>query len=927
VHNKTLFEKNAKVLIEIVQMWQDSRLTTHEQNQFLGDMFEYFLDNGIKQSEGQFFTPMPICRFILMSLPLEHLIQHSEYAPKVIDYACGAGHFLNEYAAQIKPLLTDDKHFALNDCYAEIVGIEKEDRLAKVAKVSAFMYGQDAIKIIDADALATHEKLKADSFNVLVANPPFAVEGFLETLEEDRENYTLLNTVSDVINNRNIQCFFIERAKQLLAPNGIAAIIVPSSVLSNSDATHIGSREILLQYFDIVAIVELGSGTFGKTGTNTVILFLRRKYKQPTEAEHYKNRVDDWFNGLTADAEQAVYQDDYIIKKYCEHIAIDFDSYQSLLTGEPNDELLATELFVDYHHDFYKSVEVKNLTTRHEKQLSLLAKNLAADIEKQQKDNEVKLTVKEIQEKVKTLLPKERIKLIAAQTAELNAKFLAYLQAIEKDKLFYFVLAYHNPQKVLVVKSPSDGKEQKAFLGYEWSAAKGNEGIKLTTDNQNNHLTPLYDVTNRDNPEKINALIARNFLGNELDLNLRGLEDLAGLVTTTRLIDMLDFSRKDFNKAISLTVKTNIVIESKWNVDKLENLMTIVRGASPRPIDKFLTNDENGINWIKIGDVKEGDKYITQTEEKITPEGAEKSRLVKEGDFILSNSMSAGRPYILKITGCIHDGWLLLSQFSEILNTEYFYYLLSYYDGVRQQLSDNALGGTVKNLNIERVKTIKIPLPPTDIQQQIVTECEAIDKVVQDAIQTIEKSKNTIEVKFIDADSKSIKTLKLTNADIFEISIGKRVVAKEIEQTATGIPVYSANVFEPFGYIDKDLLENFDKPSVIWGIDGDWMVNFIDKHNPFYPTDHCGVLRVNENEVNPRYLVWVLNKAGQEIRFSRHFRASIDRIKGLSIKLPAIDIQNTLVSEIEILETEIAKAQLIINEAASKKQAVLKRYL
>ena len=93
VHNKQLFEKNAKVLIEVVKMWQDSRLKTNEQNQFLGDMFEYFLDNGIKQSEGQFFTPMPICRFILMSLPLEQLIKQYEDAPKVIDYACGSGHF------------------------------------------------------------------------------------------------------------------------------------------------------------------------------------------------------------------------------------------------------------------------------------------------------------------------------------------------------------------------------------------------------------------------------------------------------------------------------------------------------------------------------------------------------------------------------------------------------------------------------------------------------------------------------------------------------------------------------------------------------------------------------------------------------------------------------------------------------------------
>ncbi len=118
VHNKNLFDKNAKVLIEIVQMWQESRLKTDAQNQFLGDMFEYFLDNSIKQSEGQFFTPMPICRFILMALPLPELIKQTEYAPKMIDYACGAGHFLNEYAAQIKPFALENNQQPLKTFYA-----------------------------------------------------------------------------------------------------------------------------------------------------------------------------------------------------------------------------------------------------------------------------------------------------------------------------------------------------------------------------------------------------------------------------------------------------------------------------------------------------------------------------------------------------------------------------------------------------------------------------------------------------------------------------------------------------------------------------------------------------------------------------------------------------------------------------------------
>ena len=104
-------------------------------------------------------------------------------------------------------------------------------------------------------------------------------------------------------------------------------------------------------------------------------------------------------------------------------------------------------------------------------------------------------------------------------------------------------------------------------------------------------------------------------------------------------------------------------------------MATIVRGASPRPIKNFVTDDANGVNWIKIGDVKPGSKYITETVEKITPDGAKKSRFVKEGDFILSNSMSFGRPYIMKIQGCIHDGWLSISHFDNYFISDFLYLL------------------------------------------------------------------------------------------------------------------------------------------------------------------------------------------------------------------------------------------------------------
>ena len=263
VHNERLFNQNTKVLVEIVQMWQGLRLKTKEQNQFLGDMFEYFLDNSIKQSEGQFFTPMPITKFIVASLPLEDKIKKSSEPLTAIDFACGAGHFLTEYAHQIKPLVAKHKETDINHYYENIIGIEKEDRLAKIAKVSAFMYGQDPIKILEEDALSEVAEIKSTHFDVLVANPPFAVKGFLLNLNDPQKlSYELIKTTDLNSDTNNIQCFFIERAKQLMAADGIVGIIVPSSILSNSDATHIATREILLKYGSLhFPVNSLGNST------------------------------------------------------------------------------------------------------------------------------------------------------------------------------------------------------------------------------------------------------------------------------------------------------------------------------------------------------------------------------------------------------------------------------------------------------------------------------------------------------------------------------------------------------------------------------------------------------------------------------------------------------------------------------------------
>ena len=186
-----------------------------------------------------------------------------------------------------------------------------------------------------------------------------------------------------------------------------------------------------------------------------------------------------------------------------------------------------------------------------------------------------------------------------------------------------------------------------------------------------------------------------------------------------------------------------------WETKKMGEVLSIERGGSPRPIEKYMTNSPDGINWIKISDATASDKYIYETKEKITKDGLHKTRVVNEGDFILSNSMSFGRPYIMKTTGCIHDGWLVLKQNGKkIFETEFLYYLLSS-PFVFQQFNSKAAGSTVRNLNISLVSSVDVPIPPLQEQQRIVAILDeafiAIAKAKANTEQNLKNAKELFE--------------------------------------------------------------------------------------------------------------------------------------------------------------------------------------
>ena len=185
-----------------------------------------------------------------------------------------------------------------------------------------------------------------------------------------------------------------------------------------------------------------------------------------------------------------------------------------------------------------------------------------------------------------------------------------------------------------------------------------------------------------------------------------------------------------------------------WEYRKIGELCFVERGGSPRPIDQFITEDENGINWIKIGDTTES-MYITETAQKIKPEGMKKSRYVESGDFLLSNSMSFGRPYILKIDGCIHDGWLVLRDKDETFDKRFLYYYLSS-KTTYQKFKSMAVGGVVNNLNSEMVRNVDVPVPSKDEQIEIADLLDKTSKVINLRKKEVQQLDDLIKARFVE---------------------------------------------------------------------------------------------------------------------------------------------------------------------------------
>jgi len=378
----------------------------------------------------------------------------------------------------------------------------------------------------------------------------------------------------------------------------------------------------------------------------------------------------------------------------------------------------------------------------------------------------------------------------------------------------------------------------------------------------------------------------------------------------------------------------------EWPLVRLDSLYNIARGGSPRPIKNYITDDPDGINWIKIGDATASGKYIYETKQKIRPEGIQRSRFVNEGDFILSNSMSFGRPYIMATTGCIHDGWLVLSPKDDRITQDFLYYILGS-PFVFQQFDSLAAGSTVRNLNITLVSGVKIPLIPIKEQKRIVT-------ILDQAFADIEQAR-----------AKTEQNLKNAH-ELFESYLqqvfsqrGEGWVMKEIGDLTSLITKGSSPKWQGINYIEepgvlfvtsenvgvnqmiykktKYVEEAFNKkgPKSILA-KGDVLTNIVGAsigRTAIFDRDVVAninqavcLMRCNEEVLYNEYLAYLLNSPylikifhDNEIDNARA-NLSLGFFRGLDIPVPSLEMQKTLVVQIKAMHSKTHDLEVIYQE-------------
>jgi len=542
-----------------------------------------------------------------------------------------------------------------------VYGIDFDNRLVKTAKVSAFFNGDGEATIIWGDGLDSLEhsevyrgKLKETmpnkqdngQFDILISNPPYSVDAFRRMLKNGAESFDLYSSLTD--NSSEIECLFVERMKQLLKVGGWAGVILPSSILSNG-GIYSRARDIIFKYFNVKAIVELGSGTFMETGTNTVILFLERRPN--SDHEKISQAINTFFastHDVTVSGIERAFST-YVANVYDD---LEYEDYMSFISEKPSDAMRGHELYKDYIKEFGDTLYAKAFE-------------------------------------------------------------------VEKEKMLYFILTYN--QNIVVAKS-GQKQDEKAFLGYEFSKRRGYEGIKYLPSG-----TMLFDEGGDiHNPQKVNSYVLNAFLGNnaiEID------ETIMKHVSYNVLSNFFEYGTSKFGRKMILSKSGRIVLpSSKFELHKLGELSFITKGQT---ITAAQTKSGN-IPVVAGG--KEPSVFHNVSN--------------RESDIVTISASGANAGFVRYWdTPIFASDCNTVKSKSENVLTKYLYVCLNH---LQSTLYGLQAGQAQPHVYEKDLREIKIPVPPLDVQHQIVTAFKNVSAEIDTTKERIEDTQKSIESKFLE---------------------------------------------------------------------------------------------------------------------------------------------------------------------------------
>ena len=928
VENREEFEMNFQILIKIAALIQDINLSSSETNHFFGDLFEGLLSKNVHQTEGQFFTPLPIVNFIINSLPQ---FPNTDKV-KVLDYACGAGHFLTEFV----------KHYPK----AKIYGIEKSQTLSQVAKIATIINGCQDSRIIFKDSLShintmdvRYQGFEKESFDCIIANPPYSVKGFLNTMEQkDRDQFELIKSIEEKAysTNRSIECFFVERALHFLKKDGLMGIVLPSSLLSNENI-YTKTREIIFANFNILAIAVMNSRTFGSTGTNTVILFAQKVKKNSEGLLHTFLDKKDYTQYTTSSA----------IDSYIKKQGYPKDEYFAFMQDNVlGDNLKETNVFKDYAANFKKSSISKSIQKEWFAKSSYYLEGL-------------KESSKEYKKQFALFLSSDDYKQL--EEAEYKRQFVAFAKDIECKKLNVYIQTENNIVAILLsppekVNNKSNKAEVVKFLGYDWSNRKGDEGIKYLTskvqetatsddeDDKDTEIvqainsikyieTPLYNPGDDNDVSKFSYALRKHIKDycNKFSYGtvIKNCEkpfagEMDSLLQFTKLTDVIDFNRTTFNLAI------------RTNVEKKVEEVIYKAGIQSIGLDS-VANIEYGTRIVKKN--AEGTLY------PVYGGGGETFRTDnynRENRYVISR-FGMSPECIRYVSGkfFLNDSGLTVKSMDDRLNDDFLNLFL-----FSNQPSIFALGRGIaqKNLDMNAFASFKVPLPSKLIQQEIVSECQNIDAEAQDAEVKIAELKEDINE--IVAVIKG-KITKLGTIAQFKNGLNYKEATVGDTVSIVGVANFKDNKSPKWDEVktitisdnvdDSYLLHKNDLVTVRSNGSRELVGRFmlIDKE-PEERTTFSGFsirVRIVSDEVDSEFLYYLLSSANIRQRLTTGSNgANIkslnqDLLSNLEIPLPSLSEQKNVIDKIGAIESQIASLKAICDEAVDRKKAVLHREL